>query len=151
MYKKAAAIIREAEVFIVTAGAGMGVDSGLPDFRGNKGFWNAYPAYESLGLSFEECANPMHFAMNPEFGWGFYGHRTNLYERQFLTKVFRSSRSGLRGMMPTILSLRPMLMVSFRKPDMPKTGSMRFTVPFTGSSVRRDALKPSGKMMPVSP
>lgn len=79
MYNKAAVAIREAEVFIVTAGAGMGVDSGLPDFRGNKGFWNAYPAYESLGLSFEECANPMHFAMNPEFGWGFYGHRTNLY------------------------------------------------------------------------
>jgi len=27
----------------------MGVDSGLPDFRGNQGFWNAYPVYEQLG------------------------------------------------------------------------------------------------------
>ena len=27
----------------ITAGAGMGVDSGLPDFRGPEGFWRAYP------------------------------------------------------------------------------------------------------------
>lgn len=79
MYDKAASVIKEAEVFILTAGAGMGVDSGLPDFRGNMGFWNAYPEYERLGLSFEQCANPNHFAYDPEFGWGFYGHRTNLY------------------------------------------------------------------------
>lgn len=79
MYSEATSIIKEAEVFIITAGAGMGVDSGLPDFRGSKGFWNAYPEYERLGLSFEQCANPHHFANDPAFGWGFYGHRTNLY------------------------------------------------------------------------
>ena len=79
MFKRASSLISEAEVFIITAGAGMGVDSGLPDFRGNKGFWNAYPEYQRLGLSFEECANPQHFAHDPRFGWGFYGHRTNLY------------------------------------------------------------------------
>jgi NAD-dependent SIR2 family protein deacetylase len=75
----AAAIIKEAEVFIITAGAGMGVDSGLPDFRGDHGFWNAYPAYARLGISFEECASPGHFLNDPYFGWGFYGHRANLY------------------------------------------------------------------------
>lgn len=37
-YEYAASIIREAEVFIITAGAGMGVDSGLPDFRGEHGY-----------------------------------------------------------------------------------------------------------------
>ncbi|MGB9082464.1 MAG: Sir2 family NAD-dependent protein deacetylase [Desulfuromonadaceae bacterium] len=79
MLKRAAAIIGEAEVFIITAGAGMGVDSGLPDFRGDHGFWRAYPAYSRLGLSFVDCANPQHFAADPSFGWGFYGHRTNLY------------------------------------------------------------------------
>lgn len=79
MYEQAASIIREAEVFIITAGAGMGVDSGLPDFRGEHGFWNAYPAYARLGLSFAQCADPMHFFSNPHFAWGFYGHRTNLY------------------------------------------------------------------------
>jgi NAD-dependent SIR2 family protein deacetylase len=75
----AAAAIRTAEVLIITAGAGMGVDSGLPDFRGNEGFWNAYPPYRQLGLSFIETANPAHFQRDPAFAWGFYGHRTNLY------------------------------------------------------------------------
>ena len=77
--KHIADLINDAEVFIITAGAGMGVDSGLPDFRGNHGFWKAYPAYDRLKLSFTDCANPQHFAQNPSFGWGFYGHRTNLY------------------------------------------------------------------------
>jgi NAD-dependent SIR2 family protein deacetylase len=36
----------------------MGVDSGLPDFRGDHGFWKAYPMYERLGLSFVDAANP---------------------------------------------------------------------------------------------
>jgi NAD-dependent SIR2 family protein deacetylase len=79
MLDRAASIISEAEVFVITAGAGMGVDSGLPDFRGDHGFWKAYPAYSRLGLSFVDCANPQHFADDPSFGWGFYGHRTNLY------------------------------------------------------------------------
>ena len=79
MVDYAASIIREAEAFIITAGAGMGVDSGLPDFRGDQGFWKAYPAYARLGLSFIDCANPQHFASDPTLGWGFYGHRTNLY------------------------------------------------------------------------
>ena len=76
---RAAAAIRSAGVLVITAGAGMGVDSGLPDFRGDKGFWNAYPMYERLGITFVGAANPDHFARDPAFGWGFYGHRTNLY------------------------------------------------------------------------
>jgi NAD-dependent SIR2 family protein deacetylase len=79
LFKQAASIINEAEVFVITAGAGMGVDSGLPDFRGNEGFWNAYPEYARLGISFADCANPQHFARDPRFGWGFYGHRARLY------------------------------------------------------------------------
>jgi NAD-dependent SIR2 family protein deacetylase len=79
MCERAVKLTREAEVFVIPAGAGMGVDSGLPDFRGNHGFWKAYPAYDRLGLSFAECATPRHFADDPHFAWGFYGHRTNLY------------------------------------------------------------------------
>lgn len=78
-FDRAAEIIASASALVITAGAGMGVDSGLPDFRGNHGFWNAYPMYERLGLSFVQAANPEHFENDPHFGWGFYGHRTNLY------------------------------------------------------------------------
>lgn len=59
----------------------MGVDSGLPDFRGNEGFWNAYPPLRRLGLSFVDMANPRWFATNPAQAWGFYGHRLQLYRQ----------------------------------------------------------------------
>ena len=53
----AARAVREAEALLITAGAGMGVDSGLPDFRGTEGFWRAYPPFARLGLRFEQLAN----------------------------------------------------------------------------------------------
>jgi NAD-dependent SIR2 family protein deacetylase len=75
----AARAVLDAEAMIIGAGAGMGVDSGLPDFRGNDGFWNAYPPYRHLGLSFVQMANPRWFRSDPAMAWGFYGHRMNLY------------------------------------------------------------------------
>ncbi len=77
----AARAVGEAEALVITAGAGMGVDSGLPDFRGPEGFWNAYPAFRELGLRFEQLANPEWFFDDPALAWGFYGHRLNLYRR----------------------------------------------------------------------
>jgi NAD-dependent SIR2 family protein deacetylase len=79
VHARAAAALRSASALVVTAGAGMGVDSGLPDFRGDHGFWKAYPPYERLGISFVDAANPVHFERDPAFGWGFYGHRAHLY------------------------------------------------------------------------
>jgi NAD-dependent SIR2 family protein deacetylase len=78
-FEEAAAAIQGARALVVATGAGMGVDSGLPDFRGDQGFWKAYPAYERLGLSFVDAANPDRFEEDPAFGWGFYGHRLHLY------------------------------------------------------------------------
>jgi NAD-dependent SIR2 family protein deacetylase len=78
---RAADAIASATALLVTAGAGMGVDSGLPDFRGNEGFWKAYPPYQRLGLSFIDLANPNWFVKDPAFAWGFYGHRLELYRR----------------------------------------------------------------------
>jgi NAD-dependent SIR2 family protein deacetylase len=75
----AARLVGEADALLVCAGAGMGVDSGLPDFRSDKGFWKAYPPYARLGLSFSQVADPAHFDADPEFAWGFYGHRLGLY------------------------------------------------------------------------
>ena len=79
LISNAARAIESAEAMLITAGAGMGVDSGLPDFRGTEGFWNAYPAYKHLGLSFSQLANPRWFKQDPPLAWGFYGHRLNLY------------------------------------------------------------------------
>lgn len=77
--QQAADALAGANALVVAAGAGMGVDSGLPDFRGNQGFWNAYPPYQRLGLDFVSLANPSWFTRDPPLAWGFYGHRRNLY------------------------------------------------------------------------
>jgi NAD-dependent SIR2 family protein deacetylase len=78
-FERAVHSLRSAEALLIGAGAGMGVDSGLPDFRGTAGFWRAYPPYQKLGLSFEALADPHWFHADPSLAWGFYGHRRNLY------------------------------------------------------------------------
>ena len=55
---RAAEAVASADALLVGAGAGMGVDSGLPDFRGDEGFWNAYPPFAQRGLSFMDLASP---------------------------------------------------------------------------------------------
>ena len=32
-----------------------------------------------MGLSFQDCSNPKSFMKDPRFGWGFFGHRYQLY------------------------------------------------------------------------
>jgi NAD-dependent SIR2 family protein deacetylase len=77
--EKAAVAIRRSEAMLIGAGAGMGVDSGLPDFRGDEGFWKAYPPFAKRGLSFVDLASPDWFHADPPLAWGFYGHRLGLY------------------------------------------------------------------------
>jgi NAD-dependent SIR2 family protein deacetylase len=79
--QRVADLILEADSLIITAGAGMGVDSGLPDFRGKDGFWKAYPALAKDNISFSSIACPETFVRNPTLAWGFYGHRLNLYRQ----------------------------------------------------------------------
>lgn len=79
LLSQAAKYIQEADSIIITAGAGMGVDSGLPDFRGNEGFWKAYPALARAKLDFSEVASPTTFNRDIKLAWGFYGHRLELY------------------------------------------------------------------------
>ena len=68
--ERAASLIEQAEALIVAAGAEIGVDSGLPDFRGKDGFWQAYPPGKGW------CRLPQHriteaFLSQPERAWGF--------------------------------------------------------------------------------
>lgn len=75
----AADLIAQADGLLITAGAGIGIDSGLPDFRSDNGFWNAYPALGERGMRFAEVASPRAFRVMPTVAWGFYGHRLQLY------------------------------------------------------------------------
>jgi NAD-dependent SIR2 family protein deacetylase len=88
-YDHAAALIDQSDGLLITAGAGMGVDSGLPDFRGSEGFWKAYPALAKAGIHFQTIASPASFRTHPRLAWGFYGHRLNLYRRTMPHEGFR--------------------------------------------------------------
>jgi hypothetical protein len=71
LFHLGAKAIRNADALLVTAGAGIGVDSGLPDFRGNEGFWQAYPPLKDRGIGFQSMANPMWFESESELAWFF--------------------------------------------------------------------------------
>jgi NAD-dependent SIR2 family protein deacetylase len=96
--QRAARVIGTADALLIAAGAGMGVDSGLPDFRGDQGFWNAYPPYRKLGLRFTALADPQWFTTDPALAWGFYGHRLNLYRATEPHGGFRILRSWAHRM-----------------------------------------------------
>jgi NAD-dependent SIR2 family protein deacetylase len=87
--EQAAALTASGDALVIAAGAGKGVDSGLPDFRGNAGFWKAYPALASKGTAFTDIAVPAAFRASPHRAWGFYGHRVALC-RQTRPHVGRS-------------------------------------------------------------
>jgi len=78
--ESAAEAIRSADALLIGAGAGMGVDSGLPDFRGDEGFWKAYPPFR--GRSFAQISVPSWFQRDPVQAWGYFGHRLNLYREK---------------------------------------------------------------------
>lgn len=88
----------KAEALLITAGAGMGVDSGLPDYRGNRGFWRAYPPLEKLGISFERMAQPHWFVERPKMAWAWYGHRAQLYRQAAPHAGYRLLREWLQAM-----------------------------------------------------
>jgi NAD-dependent SIR2 family protein deacetylase len=92
IFQQAADAIAQADGLLITAGAGMGVDSGLPDFRGSEGFWKAYPALARARIGFSSIANPGAFESNPKRAWGFYGHRLNLYRETIPHEGFRILR-----------------------------------------------------------
>ena len=71
---------QEAEAILVGAGAGMGVDSGLPDFGGNQDFGKPIHPWPRWGSNLKRW--PTHIGLqNPSLAWGFYGHRLNLYQK----------------------------------------------------------------------
>ena len=95
---EAAALIRAADGLLITAGAGIGVDSGLPDFRGDEGFWKAYPPLAKAGIKFTSIANPAAFRADPRRAWGFYGHRLQLYRDTVPHEGFAILRAIAAGM-----------------------------------------------------
>jgi NAD-dependent SIR2 family protein deacetylase len=92
-FARAAEYIAQADGLLITAGAGIGINSGLPDFRGKNGFWRAYPSLGQERIAFEDIASPQYFHTDPSLAWGFYGHRLALYRRTIPHAGFELLRS----------------------------------------------------------
>ncbi|MBK9277436.1 MAG: hypothetical protein IPM93_04615 [Candidatus Obscuribacter sp.] len=65
--RRAGRLLMDADAVLIGAGAGMSVDSGLPDYRGTRGFWTAYPAF--AGRTYAEIAGPTLMQDKPEQAW----------------------------------------------------------------------------------
>ncbi len=64
---------------VITAGAGIGVDSGLADYRGNGGQWGTVEA--EAGKSVFDVVNPKIFSENPQYGWKLFASRLIEYSK----------------------------------------------------------------------
>lgn len=73
--EKIADAIRSADGVIILAGAGMGVDSGIPDFRGSSGLWTAEKE------NFIKYASANAWVDHPLDTWNFYITRLINYSR----------------------------------------------------------------------
>lgn len=79
--------ISNADALLVGAGAGMGVDSGLPDYRGSLGFWRAGD------VNFEELSTGQWFIEDPAAAWGFFLSKQRLFERAIPHSGYDALRS----------------------------------------------------------
>jgi NAD-dependent SIR2 family protein deacetylase len=95
---RVAELVNRADGVLITAGAGMSVDSGLPDFRSPQGLWRAYPPLATLGLSFEQMAQPHWFDSKPGMAWAWYGHRQQLYRDATPHDGYRILRDWMQSM-----------------------------------------------------
>ena len=80
-YRAAKHILRNKNL-LISAGAGMGVDSGLPVFRGKEGLWAHYPYFKTTGMEFYEASSPSFFRSKPAHFWYYMGHRYNMYSEK---------------------------------------------------------------------
>ena len=88
-FQQCAEWIAASDSLLITAGAGMGVDSGLPDFRGWQGLWHAHPALATANIPVERIASAGCFFEDPTLAWGFYGQRLDAYRRAVPHDGFR--------------------------------------------------------------
>jgi len=85
--KRAAQLLLDVDYSLLfICGAGMGVDSKLPDYRSPGGFWNAYKPFvannkAASNLSLYEMSKTDWFVTDPQSAFGFYAHRSTLYKR----------------------------------------------------------------------
>lgn len=77
--KAAARLLRNSTCVLIAAGAGMSLDSGLPDYRCKEQWEQAFPELASRKLRYEDMAQAKHFEESPRVVWAWYKHRHDAY------------------------------------------------------------------------
>jgi hypothetical protein len=75
---RAAKWIAGADALIIAAGAGMSVDSGLPDFRGSRGIWSTLLPASMHERDLHAFTQGRCFADNPREAWRFFGRALDI-------------------------------------------------------------------------
>lgn len=78
---RAAELLTTADSLLICAGAGMGVDSGLPDYRGDAGLWTKHAAFALAGIPYDQASSASTFFSEPALAWGIYSHKLAMYRR----------------------------------------------------------------------
>jgi len=73
----AAEALISCDAWLITAGAGMGVDSGLPAFRGTRALWKD----KEVSMTYEEMSDDKWFTEDPLFGWGINYTQLEMYRQ----------------------------------------------------------------------
>lgn len=77
MQQEIKALFEQADCLVISTGAGMGKDSGLPVFRNENGLWGQIE--ENEGRSIFEISNPAYLDENPVKAWKFYAMRMKMF------------------------------------------------------------------------
>lgn len=78
--------LKSSKAIVITTGAGMGVDSGLADYRGNDGRWGKVK--DQTKLNAMEVSNPKYLAENPRYVWTMFIERMLEYKNTIPHKGF---------------------------------------------------------------
>lgn len=79
--RRAAHLIRSADGIVIAAGAGMSVDSGLPDFRGTGGLWTSLLPAGMSERDVGSLTQGICFVERPVDAWRFYGRALQICRR----------------------------------------------------------------------
>lgn len=79
LIKETAKLIRDADAIAIFAGAGMGVDSGLEQYRGKDGLWTQSMILNNKAVNYGELMTPAAFRDEPEAAWGLIAYRIEKY------------------------------------------------------------------------
>jgi NAD-dependent SIR2 family protein deacetylase len=77
--QKIASMISAADAMVIFAGAGMGVDSGLEQYRGRDGLWTRSIRIKNREVPYYDLMKPVAFREEPAMAWGLICNRMTSY------------------------------------------------------------------------